>query len=676
MILFKRNKIMLNGQLNLTLKKICSIMGVKVPPALKHMANQVNNDVVMTTKRAKPGSIYFMMFGDDVDLKKNLNLAVKRGASVIFVDKKMFEKSKIKKNKYPVILLDNRLEQVGKFFSAVRKSYDIKTVAVTGTVGKTTTNQFLTAIVKSSYNAFCSTGNRNSYMSTANHIINKLNNDLEVYVQEVGAASPHSVEKSARMLAPDVFVLLNVNNHHINKYGTFEALFTDKTSIDRFMSDDGIVIANYDDDNIAKHDFIHKVISFGITTDRDVDYRAVNIEEKNEFLEFDVLHDDTSTHIRIKILGKHNVYNALAAYVAGIVLGVQKENIVSSFLKYRSSGIRQNFQEVGNYKLYVDCYNAAMPSIIADFKALENFKLKEGERKIVVLGGENKIGEQIREKHYEFGKTLSQYDVDEIICFGPKSDDLEVLNYYGDSEGIYLGLKDAGFPKVSFISDMDDLVNKIKTMRKPGDMFLFKGVLWIDMPVAIDKAFGTSFSYNYEYYVKKAESVEDDLFNARDIPMAGDIEITDLKAETEDVIIPEDIDHKPVFRIGNKAFFNNSVLKNVCFGQSLQNIGKQSFSRCNALERITIPGNIKIIEQEAFAGSMSLKEVIIKEGVEHIDTRVFANCNNLCSVIIPDSVARIEEDAFSGCPNLTIRSSKTSCAYKYAINNKLPVESL
>lgn len=648
----------------ITLKKMCEIMQAEVPAALKSKELSPINQVLLRTSKLRKGSAYIMVW-DDVDIKLTLKLALSKGADFIFISREKFEKSGLDEKDYPVILLDDELAQLGYFFSTVRKSYPATTVEITGTLGKTTAKQFLSTLINSHYKSYCSTGNRNSFGAVAEQIRNNLHDGLDVYVQETGAARPFSVEKSAVMLQPDIFILLNVNDHHVTTYGSFENLFSDKVSPDKHMPEHGVIITNFDDENLAKHKFIHQVISFGITTEKEVDYRAINIVEHNGKLDFDIVSAEETVHISTNILGSHNVYNALAAYVAGKQLGVPKNKIIDAFAEFQTEGIRQNYVDVGGYHLYMDCYNCAFTSISADLESLNSFKLEPGKKKIAVIGGENGLGAASSQLHYNYGKAIKDYGVDYYYFSGPLQRTPENIDLYGDGASIFDGMVDAGYTNGEYVENTDELIQKLKEHVKQGDLILFKGQLESDFSIVADKVFGTSFVANLPYYQKEGKTFDAEEFEFKSIPFMKDLSLLECISEKPYIEIPDMVNKKPVYRIGKKAFAGKKFT-DIKFGRNILNVGPSAFAGCKNLKKLTIPGNVKVLESFAFLGCSKLEQVKLSEGLTHIGKKAFRNCSSLKQITIPASVGYIAQNAFEGCPDLVIYCKKDSYAQKYA----------
>ena len=317
------------GEKEITLKKVCDIMGIEVPEKFVHMQNEVFSDVTTKTVNVTEKSCYIRITrGTEAGVMEG----IRRGAKVTLMVKEEYDDGNYANRDLPLMPVDNIGEKAGKFFSYLKNLNDVKTIAVTGTCGKTTTMKFLGSIVPHCLSTYMNEGNANSHFSVANHIMHKLTPDKEVYIQEVGAAVPDSVKLAAGMLTVDAFVLLNVMSHHIEDYGSKENILNDKASFIECMNDDGVAIVNFDDELINKYNFKHKVISFGIDTDLDVDYRACNIRQNGPILEMDIMSSEGSVHIDVNIMGTHNAYNALAAFSLCKWLGISDEEIVKGFL--------------------------------------------------------------------------------------------------------------------------------------------------------------------------------------------------------------------------------------------------------------------------------------------------------------------------------------------------------
>ena len=644
------------GERELTLQKICDIIEIPVPDRFNIIKNNIENNVATRLDQVVEGCFFFRL--SNINSNKNtitkwVPKALKKGVSVIFVEKEQYFNEGLNQTDYPIIPVENIIEKAGKFFSYIKDLNRVKTVAVTGTCGKTTTMKFLECIVPQSFNTYMNEGNANSYMSVANHIMNELTPDKEVYIQETGAAAVDSVRKCATMLTVDAFILLNVFNHHINEYETQDNILKDKASFDNYMKDEGVVIANLDDKRISEYNFKHRVISIGIETKEHVDYRAKNIIQNRDKLEMDIYHESKITHLSISILGIQNAYNALAAFALCRWLKISEAKIVSGFRQYRSRGFRQNFRRIGDYDLLLDCYNVCEDSLKADLDTVRKIKISERNKKIAVITGENKLGENAESISYNMGKNLNFKGIDYVICVGVADETQENINYYCHGRALYEGIKSSGYENIVYVTNPYDMEKEIRKIISSGDLVLFKGMYNLDLIPVIDRIFGTAMTMNNPYYIKQAEEVDDNNYKALKFKILDSLDIIGIKdGSTADVIIPDEIKGVPVHRIKPELFMKNFRIRTVDLGKSVVNIGRNAFALCIKLKKLRIPSSVRIISSGAFRYCFGLKEVIIEDGVTHIEENAFRGCLRLKKVSIPESVKYIDDTAFSRCPLL------------------------
>lgn len=653
----------------MTIKEMCQIMELTIPERMISQEQTIITHIALIANHIQKGSAYFVCT-DEPNVKKILKQAKNNKASVIFLPEKAFRASGLNENLYPVIFTDNWLLRLGKLYSTIRRSYKASTVAITGTVGKTTTKEFLSTILDSEHSIFYNKGNRNSFLTVAKHITEELTDDNDIYIQEIGAGTPLSIEKSAAMLSPDYFVLLNVKNHHLNTYKTFDALFKDKTSVDKHMPEHGVIITNYDDEGIANHHFSHRVISFGIETEKDVDYRAVNITEHNGTLSFDIVSAEETAHLNIHILGRHNVYNAMAAYILARQLSVSAEKIAENLENYQTSGIRQNYQNIGGYHLYVDCYNVAFDSIIAGINTITNFTLNKGAKRIAVIGGENKLGPESPSLSYQFGKELANTDIDYFYCYGREDRSVAGLDTYGDARSICDGINQCGEKRAEFISTPEILIERLRENVRCGDIVFFKGIYLLDMPYVIDTVFGSSFAAKSEHYLKDAEFSQSRSFVFKQLPVGNELELYKPLKKKFILRIPDEMNGKPVHRISEAAFANRRIF-GIVWGKNITNIAPDAFRNCVYLKKLHLPSNIKVIDKRAFLHCSRLKKVVFDNGIRHIGRNAFLNCPNLQDIFLPESIGYIDDSSFTSCTKLTIHCAKGSYAEEYAKRNNI-----
>lgn len=641
------------GQKELTLQKICDIIGIDVPEELADKKDIVQNNVATRMEYAKKGCFFFRI--TNIGSKKNplvkwLPKVERRKCLAVFVDKDQYEAEGLQESKLPLIPVENIIEKSGKFFAYMKDLNGVKTYAVTGTCGKTTTMRFLSSIIPQHFKTWVNEGNANSYMSVSRHIMEELSPKNEVYLQEVGAASPGSIQKAASMLEVDAFILLNVFNHHINEYKTQEAILEDKASFDKYMKDDGVAIVNYDDDLIAAYPFRHRVITFGVSTDRDVDYRAVNVAQHGEILDLDLEYEGRTVHISTSILGVQNAYNVCAAFALCRHMGIKEADIVKGFSEYKSMGFRQRFWYLGGYNLLIDAYNLCEDSLKANLKTVKEIEIEAGKKKIAVITGENKLGENAYEISFRVGSELDLEVIDHVIVMGPAEETQKNIDYYCHGRALYEGIKSTGYENAVYVTSPLDMEKELKKVMSEGDLILFKGMYNMDLTPVIDRVFGSNMAMLNPYYIKQAESVENPEYAALKFPVLDALDIVEVKnPKNAHVAIPDDINGVPVHSVTRDLYRLNKNLKTLDLGRNLKNLGRSAFAGCIRLKKVTVPGNVKVIGPGAFQYCVGLREVIIEEGVTQIEENAFKGCFMLSEVTIPESVKYIDPTAFDKC---------------------------
>ena len=665
----------------ITIRELMTALGEEVPERFKYVADEPHR-LAVRPQHVKPGDICLIIrAAEDAGFrgftsKEQYDIAAEKGAFVIVMSKENVRKAKVKETTLPIISVPKLRGKVFKFLWKLRECQKGTVVTITGSIGKTTTKDFCRCMAENQFKTYASFGNSNTIHSLSRHLFEERDSDYEVFIQETGAGYPGSIRFASRIMRPNVFIITNVLNHHMQAYGNFDRLFKDKVSGDEFMDDNGTVIVNFDDKNLKKHKFIHQVKSFGIENEN-VDYRGTNIRENDGKLMFDVYEKETNTTtpIAIEIYGKHNVFNALAAFALGRVLGLTYEQIQENFSKYKTRGIRQMLVNIGGVNIDMDCYNVAEESIMSMLKIGEDFKLEEGGRKIAVIGGENKLGADLHERSRAFGQKLAKVKFDEFVFCGrdDDTDDL-VLKRFGDALDISKGFSEKCDTPYRYLKTIDELTDYLRDNVKRGDLVMLKGIYLLDFPISVDRVFGTSFSYRLSNHRGPESKRRTTGYRYEVIEELGEAAVTRSAVKNGKVIIPSELDEIPVYRVNDEAFKGWKTIKSLVVKDGAKNIGREAFSGCPALKTVKLPKSIMVIEDSAFENCASLTDLTLSEGLNHIGEKAFANCGELTSVRIPESIGMIGSDAFEGDDKLTLICKRGSFAHEYAEENQIKYE--
>lgn len=463
----------------LTLKKICNYIDIDVPKEYKKEQNKLLNGFSCNAKRIKKDGAFFIVTYGMTSKKVKAQQAYLGGAKYIFSNKEYFLDDG---RKIPYIYVENPNKAYQEVCKALFDKYDIKVVAVTGSVGKTTTKDMIYQVISQKYKTIKNMGNFNQ-IGTLSEVILKLNNSYEYYVQEMGAGinDLKILSYMSYILKPYVAVITNIGSSHLETYKTKENLITLKTGIEDYLREDGYVLVNGDDESLANHKFKHKVRYYGLNKKND--YYADNINIKGVSMTFDIVDKilDNRFTITLDLLGEHNIYNVLVSYATGKIAGLSDEEIILGLKSFKTTGIRQNYVKINGYNLFIDCYNAAPASVRNALKVVKDIEVEKGNKKIAVLGDMLELGKDEIDLHREMGKVIKDYDIDYLFCYGTLS------KYIADEA------KKAGV-KTIYSDDKEVIVKEVKKVMKQGDLILFKASNGMNLPEIIDKLFKTEFS--------------------------------------------------------------------------------------------------------------------------------------------------------------------------------------
>ncbi|MBQ4526887.1 MAG: UDP-N-acetylmuramoyl-tripeptide--D-alanyl-D-alanine ligase [Clostridia bacterium] len=298
---------------------------------------------------------------------------------------------------------------------AYRKRFSVKLVALTGSVGKTTTKEFLASVISKKYNVHATRGNFNNNIGVPLTLFG-LRPEHEVAVIEMGMSNFGEIAVLTKCAIPDISLITNIGTSHIEYLGSREGILKAKSEIFEGMSSEGQTVLNGDDEYLItlKNKLNLSEITYVGINNTDCEYIAYDIDSCEDGCNFKC--GGRSYHINLP--GIHNVYNALCAIAVGEMLDMSYEEIYSGLDEYRSTGIRQNIISTNGYKIINDCYNASPQSDIAALGVLSTVSAK---RRIAVLGDIGELGKMGEELHRNVGKEFNKSVCDTLITVGPLS---------------------------------------------------------------------------------------------------------------------------------------------------------------------------------------------------------------------------------------------------------------
>lgn len=366
-------------------------------------------NISLDSREIEKGTLFVAIKGERFDGHDFIGKAFESGACAIICERIPY---KVKGN---VILVDDSLAAFGAIAKEHKHTVEPFTVGITGSVGKTTTKQFISSVLSAKYRTHKTDGNFNNEIGMPITIL-RMPSDTEALVLEMGMSFKGEIERLSMIAEPDIAVITNIGSSHIENFGSREGIRDAKMEIRAGLKEGGKLILNGDEPLLSG---VEGAVYVSMNNE-DSDYRPVNIKEEDGYFTFDIAAQDAVAEgFRINELGIHNVYNAVVAYAVGKLAGVGDDEIKQGLLNFENAAMRQNIYTNKGYTIIEDCYNASPESMAASLSVLAS-KGRKG-RKIAVLGDMLELGDHSDVLHYGVGKKVAEMGIDVLFTFGPRS---------------------------------------------------------------------------------------------------------------------------------------------------------------------------------------------------------------------------------------------------------------
>ena len=420
--------------------------------------------ISIDSRTISPGELFIAIKGERFDGHDFIDDAVRCGAAGIILS----EGSAL----CPYIRVKDTTKALSMLAAEYKKMFRAFTVAVTGSVGKTTTKQFISSVLSTEHVTLSTEENFNNEIGLPLTLM-KLDANYSAIVLEMGMSAPGEISELSRTAEPDIAVITRIGSSHLEYLGTRENILKAKLEIIDGMKQDGILIINADDELLSGVSFkgrpIHK-LTCGIDG-KHADYTAENITEIPGGSTFDVRcrrEDEVIKGITIPILGKHNIYNALFAVAVGKATGISDEKIARGLVNYQNVSMRQSIYECDDVVFIEDCYNAAPESMTAAFEVTKRVSREHNrKRTVAVIGDMRELGKAASELHYGVGSAVAEAGIDVLIACGQYCDEYA-------AGAACSGMPTESIYRIPDVSDTEKTCEIIREIILPYDCVLFK----------------------------------------------------------------------------------------------------------------------------------------------------------------------------------------------------------
>lgn len=370
------------------------------------------------SREVKEGDIYLGIQGETINGSIYFEEAFAKGAKgAILQNIQITEEQKGKYKDKFIIIVDDTIKAMQQIATYKRKMYNIPVVAITGSVGKTSTKDMVANVMNQKFNTLKTEGNYNNHIGVPLTIF-RLKNE-EALTIEMGMNHFGEISTLTKIAKPTVCVITNIGTAHIGNLGSRENILKAKLEILEGMEKGGIIVINNDNDLLHKwyleNKEKYKIVTYGI--ENESDFSAENIESKEEGSTY--ILKGTNTKIHVPVGGNHFVLNSLCAIAVGNIFEIPIEKIKHGIESFDLTKKRMDITKIKeNITIINDCYNANYDSMKA---ALEYLGKIENKRKIAVLGDMLELGKYSKELHEKVGKEVIKNKIDILIVVGKEA---------------------------------------------------------------------------------------------------------------------------------------------------------------------------------------------------------------------------------------------------------------
>ncbi len=374
----------------------------------------VVESVVTDSREVGENSLFAAIPGERVDGHDFIAAAAAAGAVCVLASRMPEEVPE----SCAVVLVSDAVAALGALAHDYAAKTAGRTVAVTGSVGKTTTKEFLSAVLGQRFRLHKTSGNHNNEIGLPMTVLDAPEG-VEAKVYEMGMCDFGEIDYLSRIAEPDIAIVTTIGSSHLETLGTRENICRAKLEITHGLKPDGILLCNGDEPLLYHETLEGRTPVFVAIRNRHADFRAVNIRAGIGKTTFDLLcRDRAVTNIEIPVPGTHHVYAALFAYAVGVLFGMEEQEIRRGLLSFKNTGMRQHIYDLHGVTIIEDCYNASPESMRAAIDVLFALAEQRGARALALLGDMRELGRDSALMHNQLGIGVAQRGLDYLFTLG------------------------------------------------------------------------------------------------------------------------------------------------------------------------------------------------------------------------------------------------------------------
>jgi len=413
--------------------------------------------VSIDSRTIQPGQIFFAIPGENFDGHSYAGKAIEKGASCVVVKHEIALPQGFQ---VPVIQVDDSTVALGQFAAWYRQQLRAKVIAITGSVGKTTTRQILHQILSRFYQCHQAANSFNNHIGLPLTILSAQTDD-EIVLLELGSNHLGEIEALTAIANPDIAVITTVAPSHLEGFGTLDNIIKEKASIALGLREGGKLHVNGDRVDLliyVKKHFDRHVVTFG--EGKDCSVRGADLATTGDQGTLTI----EGVPVHVPLAGKANLLNVLTAWSVCRDLGIPLSDFIRQVKTLKPVKMRLAFENIGPLLVLDDCYNASPASMSNALACLCSMAKRTGRRKVFIAGCMAELGQQSGFLHEELGGEAVAQGVQVLLAAGPFAE--QIL------KGALAG---SAVCRAEVFENTQQLCDNLHKWIEPDDIILVKG---------------------------------------------------------------------------------------------------------------------------------------------------------------------------------------------------------
>lgn len=365
--------------------------------------------VVIDSRAVSAGDFFVAYKGERVDGHDYISAAFDRGAVCCLAQRVPEGETR------PVILVPDVQAALEQICAEYRRDLRLPVIGITGSVGKTSAKEMISAVLSQRLNVLKTDKNLNNQIGVP-MTISRIRPEHQAAVVEMGISGFGEMSVLAKIARPDMAVFTLIGHAHLEFLHDLDGVLRAKTEMLDFMADDAPVLINGDDEKLRGLQCRQKKISFGLEENCDVRAENIRLGEFGETF-CDIVYGERRIPVEIKAYGRHMIYAALEGAAVGLLMGLSDGEIVKGVASFETVGRRAAVCDTGFITLIDDSYNANPDSVKCGIDSL----MKMPGRHVCILGDMLELGEGSGEMHFDVGRYAGEKGAELVLTSGPLS---------------------------------------------------------------------------------------------------------------------------------------------------------------------------------------------------------------------------------------------------------------